>query len=391
MPLCGPLGDPFVHLHVASGYSLRHGASHPHRLVERAADHGMDTLALTDRDGVYGAVRFAKACVRAGIRPVLGVDLAIEPSGVLPAAAARPRSRTPVRGGATRDAGLPRVTVLAGSKQGWAAVCRLVSATHLRGERGVPVTTLETIAEHASGRDTVVLLGPGSELGRAATARRDDLARAVLARWRDVLDPADLLVEVVSHRVAGSGPGSTVHAARMAALAAGCGLDAVLTNAVRHADASDAAVLDVLDATRRLVPLDLRHLDRRNAEGFLKSGKQMAEVAEEVCRAAGLGEQAARRLLARTQQLGERTALDPHADLGLGSVHLPEFTPSGTEGSTADTLLTRRCGSAARPASPVATARRRRPAPSTGSTTSSPSSTTSASRRTSSPSATSAT
>ena len=51
-----PPGDPFVHLHVASGYSLRYGASHPHVLVERAVEHGMDTLALTDRDGVYGAV-----------------------------------------------------------------------------------------------------------------------------------------------------------------------------------------------------------------------------------------------------------------------------------------------------------------------------------------------
>jgi hypothetical protein len=73
----GPVrADPFVHLHVASGYSLRYGASHPHALVERAAEQEMDTLALTDRDGTYGAVKFAKACLRPGIRPVLGVDLA---------------------------------------------------------------------------------------------------------------------------------------------------------------------------------------------------------------------------------------------------------------------------------------------------------------------------
>ncbi|MGH8969138.1 MAG: PHP domain-containing protein, partial [Actinomycetes bacterium] len=71
--------DPFVHLHVASGYSLRHGASHPVTLVERAVEHGMDTLALTDRDGVYGAVKFVGAARSAGVRPVLGVDLAVEP------------------------------------------------------------------------------------------------------------------------------------------------------------------------------------------------------------------------------------------------------------------------------------------------------------------------
>ena len=235
--------------------------------------------------------------------------------------------------------------MLAASRQGWAAVCRLVSATHLRGERGTPVTTLETIAEHTAGRDTVLLLGPGSELGRAMAARRHDLAQAVLARWREVTTPGDLLVEVVSHRVEGSGPGSTVLAGRMAALAAAEGVDTVLTNMVRHADPSDAAVLDLLDATRRLVPLDLRHLDRRNAEGFLKSGKQMAEIADEIGRAGGLGERAGQRLLARTQQLGERTALDPRADLGLGSVHLPEFTPRDTESGaiTAERALRQRC------------------------------------------------
>ncbi len=40
----------------------------------------MDTLALTDRDGTYGAVKFAKACLSAGVRPVLGVNLAVAPT-----------------------------------------------------------------------------------------------------------------------------------------------------------------------------------------------------------------------------------------------------------------------------------------------------------------------
>ena len=71
--------DGFAHLHVASGFSMRYGASMPEDLVERAADHGQGALALTDRDGLYGAVRFATACGRAGIAPVLGVDLAVEP------------------------------------------------------------------------------------------------------------------------------------------------------------------------------------------------------------------------------------------------------------------------------------------------------------------------
>src|SRR6478736_9821713 len=103
----------FVHLHVASGWSFRHGASHPEGLVARAAELGMDTLALTDRDGVHGAVKFVKAGLVHGVRPILGVDLAVVASSTVktpdPEAT---RRRSPIRGGATVDPRHPRVVVL---------------------------------------------------------------------------------------------------------------------------------------------------------------------------------------------------------------------------------------------------------------------------------------
>ncbi len=367
--------DPFVHLHVASGYSLKYGASHPRQLAERAAEAEMDALALTDRDGVYGAVRFAKACSANGIRPILGVDLAIEPSGLVPEPSglvptirdfppdhprltARPSglvpatvsARTPVRGGQylDHDRAHPRVTLLAGSRAGWAALCRLTSATHLRGERSVPVTTRGLVADHLSGLDSgtdlLVLLGPSSELGWAAALRRDDMARAVLRDWYDVTERTNLVVEVVSHRRSGVGPGSSPHAARMAGVAASAGCQLVLTNEVRYVDRADAPVVDVLDAARRLVPLDLRHVDRANAEGFLKTGKEMADIADEICRFAGLGDKEAERLLAGTRAVADRCALDPRADLGIGEVHFPELAVvEGGAGTSGDAVLRARC------------------------------------------------
>ncbi|MDO3397707.1 DNA polymerase III subunit alpha [Nocardioides sp. SOB44] len=343
--------DPFPHLHVASGYSLQHGASLPHLLVQRAADHGMDLLALTDRDGTYGAVKFAKACLQAGISPVLGVDLAHRPAPVEGRAPAPGRGRTPVRGGAFRDPRLPRVTLLAhaagpgGGRGGWAALCRVLSTTHLAGERGTPVLDPEDpeVAALLGSGDLVVLLGPASEVGAAAAVRRRDHARAALERWRALVPRENLQVEVVSHRLAGDGPGSTRHAARMFALAEEAGAGSVLTNAVRYADRSDAATVDVLDAARRLVALDRRHVDRGNAEGHLKSGPQMREVAHEVVARAGAGTgREALRLLARTRALAERCALDPRADLGLGEVHFPEFSLS-TDHPSADVALRARC------------------------------------------------
>jgi error-prone DNA polymerase len=314
--------DPFVHLHVASGYSLRHGASHPHQLVARAAEHGMDALALTDRDGAYGVVKFAQACQQAGIRPVFGVDLAM-------AAPAPARKRTPARGGAFDPTDtLPRVVLLARDKRGWAALCRLVSATHLAGERGSPVGTLELVAEHAGSAaqagSLAVLLGPASDLGRALEQRRADLAGEHLDRWREVLGRDATLVEVVHHR----GPGDAGRAGRLLGFAHERGASAVLTNVVRYADRADAPTADVLDASRRLVALDARHVDRANAEAALLSGKEMADVAAEVARYAGLTD-GGRSLLARTRHEADRCAVDPRRDLGIGEVHFPELEVAG--------------------------------------------------------------
>ncbi|MFD5763117.1 PHP domain-containing protein, partial [Streptomyces sp. NPDC127044] len=80
----------FTHLHTVSGFSLRYGASHPERLAERASERGMDALALTDRDSLAGTVRFAKACAKAGVRPLFGAELAVE----APAREARASART---------------------------------------------------------------------------------------------------------------------------------------------------------------------------------------------------------------------------------------------------------------------------------------------------------
>ncbi|MCI2239689.1 DNA polymerase III subunit alpha [Paenibacillus sp. TRM 82003] len=360
-----PSSTPFTHLHVASSSSLRHGVSSPAELVARAAALGMSSLALTDRDGLYGAVRFVRACTAAGLAPVLGTDLATAPTGLLaglpawadPCAAPRPR-RGPARGGAAVDTRLPRAVVLAlgagaGVRpgDGWGALCELVSATHLAGRRGRPVSSLELIARHGTAPGgaaaLAVLLGPGSEVGRALLARRDDLARAVLRRWRAALPEGCLHVEVVCHHAPPGAPGSVQHAARLLALARAEGVPAVLTAAVRHATPDGAVTADLLDAVRRLVPLSARHLDRATAQGHLVEGAGMVRTAREVAHAAAGGRdgaRAARELLTATAALAGRARLDPAADLGTGTVHLPDRAalrlPAGTD---LDAVLRARC------------------------------------------------
>ena len=65
----------FVHLHVHSHWSLLAGAWAPSEIARRAAALGMPAVALTDTDGLYGAVPFAKACAGAGVRAIVGSEL----------------------------------------------------------------------------------------------------------------------------------------------------------------------------------------------------------------------------------------------------------------------------------------------------------------------------
>jgi len=68
------MGSSFVHLDVRSCFSLKEGAFTPERLVARAVELGLPAVALTDRDGLYGAARFVRACEAAGVKPDRALD-----------------------------------------------------------------------------------------------------------------------------------------------------------------------------------------------------------------------------------------------------------------------------------------------------------------------------
>ncbi|MDQ0712332.1 DNA polymerase III alpha subunit [Streptomyces luteogriseus] len=321
----------FTHLHTVSGFSLRYGASHPERLAERASERGMDALALTDRDTLAGAVRFSKACGKAGVRPLFGADLAV--AGVEPLA--ERRRRTPVRGGAFVDESAPRVTFLArDGARGWGELCRLVSAAH-EGE-GPPL--LPWGRNHAEG--LTVLLGPASDVGRALAAGRPDRAARLLVPWRDVYGD-DLRLEAVWHGREGTGPGSLRLAARTVGFAAEQRVRPVLTNAVRYADPGLGPVADVLDAARRLVPIDpAKGLD--SGAAWLKGAGDMVGVAERIVEAAGFRRETAHRLVEQTEATAAECLVDPEDDLGIGTVHFPEPHLVGAGRRTAQRTLASR-------------------------------------------------
>jgi error-prone DNA polymerase len=299
----------FTHLHLASGYSFKYGTTLPEELVSRATELGMDSLALTDRDTLAGAIRFASSCQAHGISPILGIDIEYENQS--------------------------RILILAKSS-GWSSLVRLMSALKDFGKPGNAKFFEEN---YQYTKNLIALHGPNSEVSRALLSRRFDKALTIFNQTRELFYLQG--IECVSH-LEGEGIRSTAHAARMLGFARDQDLPAILSNSVRMKNRSDAPIADILDATRNLLPLHKNVVERKNAEAFLKSGAEMLEIADEVARAAG--ERNSRLLIRTTNELAESVHLSPREDIGIGLIHLPEPSVVGESNQAGLTrALAERC------------------------------------------------
>jgi error-prone DNA polymerase len=302
----------FTHLRTCSGYSFKYGTATANQLVERAAEFGMQSLALTDRENMAGAIRFVQACESASIKPILGINLSF----------LQPKYR---------------ITLLASSDDGLPALYRLLTAVNFAGG----LLTHEILQQNFNyTKKLLVMHGPESQLAVAISARQLTQALSIFNSTKDYFLRQG--IEVLSHRIRGDGPLSTPFAARMLAFARSNDLPAVLTNSVRMLNRSDGPLADVLDSARNLVPLHKRHVERQNSEAYLKDIKQMHQLATEISQAAG--ESTPHQLIKTTMQWAEMAILDPRRDVGIGKIHLPEAeVVGGKTQSDLTTQLKQRC------------------------------------------------
>src|SRR5688572_15435558 len=139
------------------------GAMEPKTIAERAAMLGFPAIALTDRNGLYAAMPFSDACAAKGVQPIVGAMLAV--------------ARPPEIGGEAR---LDWLVLLAKDDEGYANLCKLVSAAHLdrpiSEEPHVPMAALEGRSEG------LIALTGGSEgaVTRLLADGQDDKALAYL-------------------------------------------------------------------------------------------------------------------------------------------------------------------------------------------------------------------
>jgi error-prone DNA polymerase len=263
--------DAYVPLWAKSNFSFLEGASHPGELVEQAHTLGLPAVALTDRDGFYGAVRAHVRARELGQRLLLGTQLSVGDAVEL----AQP------------------VVVLPTSRQGYATACKLVSAGRARCEKGSSVTLLD---ELTSETEDLLVLCPHDDLLEPLHEAFGDRLYALCARHRysDELGREDAL------RTA---------AARM-------GVPRVAAVEVLYHSVSRRPLQDVLSCIRHGRTLATAgNLIRGNAEHGLKTIAQMEDLFADDLPA-----------LRRTLEVAER------CDFSLGEiryVYPSEWMPSG--------------------------------------------------------------
>ncbi len=301
----------YAELHLHTAYSFLDGASQPEELVERAVELGYQALAVTDHDGLHGAMAFALACAAAGIQPITGVELTL-------------------RGGLVDEDSEPvHLTLLAESGRGYANLCRLITEAHRSSPRGDVALDPGFLDGHTEG--LIALSGCRSgEAARLVDAGRLEDAGIAICRLADRFGLRNSFVELQHNLVRGD----TRRVARLVELAGRLGVGIVVTGNVHYHDRERHRLQDAMVAIRYRSTLEASHrLRRPNSEFFLRSPEEIAALFVETPEA-----------IANAGLIAERCAgfnLADRRDLGYS---FPDFSrAAGEEQATADDVLADHC------------------------------------------------
>jgi len=255
----GPGG--FVHLHNHTEFSLLDGASRIPDMVRRAAELEMPALALTDHGVMYGAVQFYQACLKAGIKPILGFEAYVAP-----------RSLHLKEGRADKDP--YHLTLLAADQAGYRNLMALCTIGQMEGRYYKPRIDREVLARHSAG--LIVLSGClGGEVATKISGGDLDGARETVATYRDIFGPERYLLEVQRHGIPEQEPVNQA----LIGLGAEFGLRLVATNDLHYVHQHDAQAHDVLLCLQTGATYDDPDRWRFASEDFyLKSGAEMGQV-----------------------------------------------------------------------------------------------------------------
>ena len=267
----------------------------------------MDTLAITDHGGMYGAIDFYRTALDAGVKPILGCEMYVAPGGRY--------SKGP--GDRTQH----HLTVLAKNAKGYHNLVKLVTKAHLEGFYYKPRVDREILQQHSEG--LVVMSGcPSGEVPTLITQGRIDEARAAASWHKEVF--GDYFLEVMNH---GDVPELPAINEGLVQLHRDLDIPVVATQDSHYVDRKDAGLQDILICIHTNTNIkDAKRMRMEEDSYYLKSPQEMEGLYPELPEA-----------IANTERIAEMCSLD----LDFSQLRLPEFNVPNE--LTADEYLAQLC------------------------------------------------
>ena len=304
----------YVELHAASAFSFLAGASQPDTLAERAAQIEMPSVAIADRNGLYGVARFHTMAKKSGVKAHIGAEIAVSSIGNKITPPAWLPHQCPDEP--------PRIVLLCASQNGYQNLCQLITRFKMRETKKTEgAATLEDLEEFSAG---LICLTGGDEgpIAAALTRGGQDEASKLIERLAAIYGHGSLYLELQRHQQRDE----ECRNQSLLRLASSLRLPVIASNGVRYATEKDRELLDVFTTIRNQTSLDQAgRLLTPNASRSLRSAREMCALFRDIPEA-----------VANTRIVSERLDFTLN-DLGYQFPHYPV-----PDGETMDSFLEKR-------------------------------------------------
>jgi len=296
----------FTHLHVHTEYSLLDGMCPITKLVARAKELGMDSLAITDHGVMYGVIEFYQAAKEAGIKPIIGCEIYI-------AAGSRLSKNT-------GDRNNYHLILLAKNQAGYQNLIQLTTKAHLEGFYYKPRVDKELLEQYKDGLVALSACGSG-ELSQLILNGRYAEAKEAALWYQKTF--GDFYLEIMRHPI----PELEAVNKYLVQMGAELNIPIVATNDTHYINREDASAHDLLLCIGTNTTIhDEKRMKMAGDFFYLKSPQEMAELYSDIPQA-----------LENTEHIAGLCNLE----MEFGRLYLPEI--GIPEGKTADTFLADLC------------------------------------------------
>ncbi len=287
------MASPFVHLHVHSEFSILDSSCKISKLLDRAEELGMNTLALTDHGVMSGVIKFYRQAVRRSIKPIIGCEIYVAPGDR--------RDRTGKVGER-----FFHLVLLAENEIGYRNLLQIVSCSHTEGFYYRPRADKELLQEHCEGLIALSACESG-EIPRLLKAGNRDAAARVAKEFESLFGRGNFYIEIQHH---GTERDAKIRN-QLVELAREADIPLVATSDVHYLTTEDRLAHEVLlniRANKTLNDPDHRVFD---GEGYhFRSGEEMEPLFAEFPEA-----------IANTRRIADRCSLE----LTFGQAMIPPF------------------------------------------------------------------